>query len=419
MRVLYLHQYFVPPTGSGGTRSYEMAKRLVARGHDVTVLTSESMFPESMKCGRKAEHWIDGIHVITLPVSYDNAMSNAARIVAFSRFAGRVVFESLLYDADVVFATSTPLTIAVPGLLARLRARCPMVFEVRDLWPELPIAIGALNNRATQLAARALEWVAYHGSAQVVALSPGMADGVAKTGYPRDQITVIPNGCDIAAFEADPGQAARFRRALLPEIDASDPLVVYAGTFGRINDVGWLADVAAKMRTVAPTVRFAIVGSGAEAKAIEQRARAASVLGENLFVRPPIKKSEMPLLLSTAQVSTSLFQPLPEMENNSANKFFDTLAAGRPIALNYGGWQADLVRESGAGIVMPQSDAAAAAEQLGALATAEVRCARAGEAALSLAKQSFHRDALADALEATLLRAADPHGGHQPMETAA
>lgn len=213
MKILYLHQYFVPPDAAGGTRSYELARRLVARGHDVTLVTSSAHMQGSAR-----HRTLDGIEVVVLPVDYDNAMSNGERIRAFVEFAGRAAFEAARHPTDVVFATSTPLTIAIPGLAARFLTSAPLVFEVRDLWPEIPIAMGSLRNPLARAAARGLEWLAYHGSCEVVALSPGMADGVAKVGIPRERITVIPNGCDVEKFNVDAGAARAFVRGLLPEL---------------------------------------------------------------------------------------------------------------------------------------------------------------------------------------------------------
>jgi glycosyltransferase involved in cell wall biosynthesis len=410
MKILYLHQYFVPPDSPGGTRSYEFARRLVRRGHDVTVVTSSaSMKPEFADPERVTHRELDGIKLVILPVAYGNEMSFSRRLAAFGRFAAHATLETLREQADVIFATSTPLTIAIPGLLGHFARDTPMVFEVRDLWPELPIAIGALNNPIAQKLAKLLEWAAYHGSSEIVALSPGMADGVAAVGIPRERICVIPNSCDIAAFTTTPETIAAFRTARLPELRADQPLVVYGGTYGRINDAGWLVDVAAAMAQVAPHVRFAMAGSGAEAELIRARARSAGVLDRSLWMLPALPKREMPAFLGCAAVATSLFMPLEQMWNNSANKFFDALAASKPIAINYGGWQAGLLADSGAGIALPHADPLHAARQLAQLVGSPDALAEHARAAGQLARSRFDRDALAIQLEHVLQRAVDRH----------
>jgi glycosyltransferase involved in cell wall biosynthesis len=420
MKILYLHQYFVNPDGAGGTRSYEFARRLVQRGHEVTMVTSSAaMKPEFASPDRITHRELDGIKLVILPVAYGNEMGFSQRIAAFGRFALRATMQTLKLSPDVIFATSTPLTIAIPGLLGRFARNVPMVFEVRDLWPELPIAIGALKNPAAQQLARGLEWAAYHGSSEVVALSPGMADGVAATGFPRDRISVIPNSCDIAAFTTTPERIDAFRRARLPELRADQPLVVYGGTYGRINDAGWLVDLAAAMAKVAPDVRFAMAGSGAEAGLVAERARKAGVLDKTLWMLPPMPKREMPAFLGCASVATSLFMPLPQMWNNSANKFFDALAAAKPVAINYGGWQADLLETSGAGICLPNADPMAAARQVAELVQSPAALAACSRASAELAHRRFDRDQLALRLEDVLARAVDRHARRAPTARAA
>ncbi len=401
MRVLYLHQYFVAPDRAGGTRSYELARRLVAKGHEVTLVTSSALMPEHG--GGRVETEIDGIRLVVLPVPYRSEMSYARRTASFAEFAARASRTAMSCPCDVVYASSTPLTVALPGLAASRRQRVPLVFEVRDLWPDLPIAMGALRNPLLRGAAQLLERVAYRGSAEVVALSPGMARSIAQRGVSERQITVIPNGCDIEAFEVDRGDAEAYVRRMFP---GEGPLVVYAGSLGAINDAGWLVDVAEQMQHVNPRVRFAWVGGGPDHGRVLERARASGLLDRSLFLRPPIPKREVPLLLGGADLATSLFLPLEEMQNNSANKFFDALASGLPVAINYGGWQADLLRDSGAGLVLERSDPGASARAIAAaLSDAQWR-RTASAAARGLARARFDRDALADQLAAVLQRAA-------------
>ncbi len=385
MHILYLHQYFVSPEGAGGTRSFEMARRWVRWGHQVTLVTSSARFGASDRVQRTT---VDGIEVVVLPVPYRSEMSYGARIRAFATFAASASRWAVQTRADVIFASSTPLTIAVPAMLGSRLRRVPMVFEVRDLWPELPIAVGALRSGPAIAAARLLERVAYHASHHVIALSPGMAEGVVRQGVDRRRVHVIPNACDLQAFDVEDAEAHRYTKTLVP---GEGPLVVYAGSFGAMNDAAWLVDVAA----AAPGVRFAFVGDGPGRREIEARARATATWERTVFVRPPVPKREVPLLLGGATLATSLFLPIPEMEHNSANKFFDALAAGTPLAINYGGWQAELLEDAGAGLVLPRSDVASAAAMLGTHARDDAWRQRASSAARTLARTRFDRDELA------------------------
>eukprot|EP01032_Pedospumella_encystans_P038340 gene38340-43430_t len=159
MRIVYLHQYFRTPDMSGGTRSYEFGRRLAIAGHDVHVVTSSSNLESRGWC----TYEVDGMTVHALRVPYNNTMSYPRRIWSFLSFALRSGFYARRLRGDLVYATSTPLTIAIPGVVASW-PKIPMVFEVRDLWPEVPIALGAIRGRVLTMLARKLAAFAYRHS---------------------------------------------------------------------------------------------------------------------------------------------------------------------------------------------------------------------------------------------------------------
>ena len=398
MRILYFDQYYKTPAMAGGTRSYEMARRLVARGHEVDLVTS---WTES---ARRREAFVTdeaGVRVHWIPVPYDNAMSFARRIASFGEFSLRATLPRLSGSFDVVLATSTPLTIAIPGVAAARRHRAPFVFEVRDLWPQLPIAIGALRSPAARSAARALERWAYRNASAVVALSPGMKAGVVAAGTDPLRVSVIPNASDLELFDVPAQRGADFRagRTWL----GNRPLLVYAGTLGRINGVMTLVDLAVHLRDVDPDVRLLIVGKGAERDGIRAAAVARGVLDVNLFMEDVVPKAAVPDLLSAADMAACLFVDLPEMRANSANKFFDALASGTPVLLNYGGWHHDLVRFGGIGASIWGMGAHNAAREVATRIRDRPWLERAGRSARDMAEAWFARDLLATRLERLLL----------------
>src|SRR6185436_350076 len=194
MRVVYIHQYYCNPQMAGGIRSYEQARRLVARGHTVDVITTD-ITPGDRRLGWKVTHE-DGVTVHWFKIPYNNHMSYARRLRAFAEFMLLATVRATRLRADLVFATSTPLTVAVPGVLAARLRRVPFVFEVRDLWPEVPIEMGLLRNPLARKLAGGLADFAYRNAAEVVALSPGMAAGVTKR-RPQTRTTMIPNAADM------------------------------------------------------------------------------------------------------------------------------------------------------------------------------------------------------------------------------
>lgn len=399
MKIAYLYQYFNTPAMPGGSRAYEAATRLAARGHEVDVVTS-------VRESEGGRDWYvtdeRGVRVHWCPVPYANDMNLFQRMRAFAAFAARAVPRAISLAPDLVFATSTPLTIAIPGIAASRWHRVPLVFEVRDLWPAVPLAMGALRSPLTRLPALALEWLAYHASTRVIALSPGMAEGVVRRGYPQERVTVIPNGCDLERFDSSPASAAAFRSSH-PEL-GKGPIVLYAGTLGKANGVDYLARLAAATRERLPNARFVIIGQGAEEPTVRTVASELGVLDREFFMYPRMAKQDVATGFAAASLVTSVFIDLPELEVNSANKFFDGLAAARPVAVNHGGWQADLLTAHGAGFRLPR-DVSQAATVLSEWLSDPARLEAAGHAARRLAEVRFARELLADQLERVLLEA--------------
>lgn len=406
MKITYLHQYFNTPSMSGGTRSYEMAKRLVAMGHEVTMITSWRESTDQTDWFITNE---GGFNVHWLPIQYSNHMSYSERIKAFFKFALLSAKRVANIETDVIFATSTPLTISFPAVYAARKMKKPMVFEVRDLWPELPIAIGAIKNPFTKFIAKRLEIWSYRNSESVIALSPGMRDGVSSTGYPVERIAIIPNSCDNNTFDVSPNTFNGFRK-LRPWL-GNKPLLIYPGTLGIINGVSYLVDIAKILKEVSPDVRILIIGDGIEREKIVSLAKSEGVLNVNFFIENKVSKSEIPAIFASADIICSLFLDLPEMRSNSANKFFDTLAAGKPCLLNYGGWQSELVNKSNCGLVTWRMTAEQAARSISKHITDKSWLIEAGNNAKKIALEQFDRDVLAAQL-ATVLELSNIRRGH-------
>lgn len=404
IRILYLHQYFNTPKMPGPSRSYQIARRLVSYGHQVTMVTTLRQ-----EGGHEQRTWFqteeDGILVHWLPLPYSNKLSYYERIKVFFKFAWRASIKAAAIDCDLVYATSTPLTIALPAVYAKKRLKVPMVFEVRDLWPELPIAVGAIKNPLIKAAAKQLERFAYRNAEQIVALSPGMKEGIVNTGYAADNVTVIPNSCDIEFFDKGLEQGEKLRSSY--EWLQDRPLVIYTGTIGIINGVDYLARLSGAVRDLDSEIRFLVIGSGHGENNLREVAEKYAVLNKNFFIFPRVPKYDIPGWLSAADMATSLFVDLKEMWSNSANKFFDALAAGKPVAINYGGWQAGILEATGAGLVLDPKDIEASAELL----TGRIRDIKwlesARIAAKNLARDSFDRNKLAKTLESVLLEAVE------------
>ena len=405
MKIIYLHQYFATPDSNAGTRSYEMAKRLVANGHDVTFVTSSASFSTEYKfTSGWNEIEIDRIKLHVLHLSYSNKDKFFKRIIKFVQFSMRATIKSLSLKCDVVFATSTPLTIAIPGLIYSKLKKTPLVFEVRDLWPELPIVIGAIKNPIIIKLATWLEIYTYKNSKRIVGLSPGMCDGITRHGIAEDKVTLATNSCDTELFAVDKSIGQIYKETNLDFLKGRK-LVVYTGTFGLINNVGFLATLAHRMEEIDSQICFVAIGDGMEKQSVIDKAVELNVLNKNLYILPAVPKTEIVKLLSAADMSISLFGDVPEMWHNSANKLFDALASSTPIAINYGGWQKDFIEEYKCGLVLDPADHVKSANDLSIFLNQNDGYCNAVEQCNFLAYNIFSRDMMAERIEKTLQEA--------------
>ena len=403
MRIIYIHQYFKTPSIAGSSRSYEMARRLASRGHDVHIITS------SRDGIAQPTRPVDNFTVHHVSVQYSQTMTYKARIKAFLSFAVLASAKARSLRGDIVFATSTPLTVAIPGIFATALRGRPLVFEVRDLWPDAPIAMGALPNRPLQKLARMLEKFTYRYSTHIVALSPDMKKAIVSKGVRSEKISVIPNASDNQLFEENGRESTPLQERL--NVLSGQKVILYCGTLGKVNDVSYIARLAAETKKHDPSLLFLVVGEGNDEAKVRETAHSLGVLDDNFFMMKAVPKTQVPGLFAAADLSMSTVAPIPELQANSANKVFDSFASGTPLAINHGGWIADLLQESSAGIVLSPSDIGEASRQLSDFLASSERVARASGAAKKLAVEIFDRQKLADQLADVLEGATDklPH----------
>lgn len=349
--IIYLHQYFVFPEAAGGTRSYDLARQFVQHGYDVTIVTS-SAFMKNKEAFR--DRWTivekDGLKVHVLKADYSNKFSFLQRIGSFVRFLYHASMHVMRMKGDVVLATSTPITIAVPALASRLFRKTPFIFEVRDVWPEAPAAMGVIRNPALLQVLGRFEKHIYNRAAHIVALSTDMESSILRrTRTGREKITVIPNIAELNRFSATAEDDS-----LLRQLIGFKPLrtLLYAGTLGRVNGLSYLVSLAAHTATLDPDLVYVIIGDGMEKETLQRQAADAGVLDKTVFFLAPIPKSRLPQLYRECSVASSFVIPVPGLWANSANKFFDSLAAARPIVINHLGWQSEVIRRYNAGYVL-------------------------------------------------------------------
>ncbi|MBF0689114.1 MAG: glycosyltransferase family 4 protein [Cellulomonas sp.] len=405
MKIIYVQQYFNTPDMVGGNRPYEMATRFTEAGHDVHVVTTRR---DPDPGDRTVEvRRVNGFTVHLIPAAYRQTMPSWQRIRAFLTYAMRASVLARRLRGDVVFASSTPLTTAIPGMYATAFRRSPLVFEVRDLWPAIPIALGYLHNPLLRSAAVLLERLAYRRAKTIVALSPDMASEIIAQGVPPEKLVVAPNAADVGRFDVPAEAGLRFRE----ERDwlADRPLLVYCGTLGKVNGLTYLVEIASELRELGSDAVVAIYGQGSERPATEALAETLGVHGTSVRFFDPVPKQDLPAILSAATLCTSFWIPIPVLASNSANKLFDSMAAGRPIAINHGGWQAEIIARARTGLVLPESDAPAAAREIHAwLSLPVAERQQYGERAKRIGVEEYSRDISAARVLDTLEAAVGP-----------
>lgn len=410
MKILYFHQYYSTPAGSLGTRSYEMAQRLRRAGHEVTMVCGSSA---SGVTGLSGEYHrgirtgvAEGIEVIEFDLGYSNATSFLKRTWIFLRFALRSIGLVLTRDYDTVFATTTPLTVGIPGIAARWLRCKTFIFEVRDLWPELPKAMGVITNPLVLMMMGLLEWCSYRSANRLIGLSPGIVAGIERRGVAAEKIRLIPNGCDLSIF-ADVQETWR-----PPEISEQDFMAVFSGTHGPANGLDAVLDAAQRLKEKGRAdIRILLIGDGKLKPALQQRAKNQQL--DNVIFANPIPKYQLAKLFAAADLGLQILADVPAFYfGTSPNKFFDYIAAGLPVLTNYPGWLAEMIQAENCGYAVAPQNPEAFARALESAADNREALAEMGQAAGRLAKKEFSRDMLAANFVAWVTQESDEEGRH-------
>jgi glycosyltransferase involved in cell wall biosynthesis len=394
MRVLYFHQHFSTPKGAAGIRSYQMARKLVEQGHQVTMVCGsysggQTGLAGDFIDGKRAGN-VDGIDIIEFDLAYANSDGFVKRAGVFLKFALKSIGIALTQNYDVLFATTTPLTAGIPGIFARWLRGKPFVFEVRDLWPELPKAMGVIKNPVILFAMSCLEWVSYRSAHRCIGLAPGIAEGIAKRGVSKDKIRAIPNGCDLSIFENydQPWRPAGVRQ--------DDLMAVFTGTHGMANGLDAALDAALVLKKRGrEDIKLVLIGQGKLKPSLQARAKQLQL--DNVIFHDPVDKKTLAGLMASADLGMQLLANVPAFYyGTSPNKFFDYIASGLPVLNNYPGWLADYIQQQQCGFAVKPDNSDAFADALVQAASDRLALKQMGERAKQLAKTQFNREALAD-----------------------
>ncbi|MCZ6872520.1 MAG: glycosyltransferase family 4 protein [bacterium] len=401
MHIVCLYQHYCNPDCATGARAYAILRHL-ARRHQVTLITSRACYDARLT---QAFDWVPpGVRLHMLDVPYNNQMNARRRLRAYTAFALKALAQGLrAVQPTLVYGISTPLTTGwAAAQTARLR-HVPWVFEIRDVWPDFPIQMGAVPSVWMQNRLYRLERALYRSAAQVITVSPDMTDHVRRQGIPHDKVTTLLQGTDFDLLDAchrDEVEAIRQRHGL-----SGCRVILYAGTFGRANDIPTLLQAAERLAH-RNDLRFVFLGQGFFTPTIEAAARRLP----NVLAPTPQARHHTLAWFKLADLSLVSFIDLPVLATNAPTKFFDSLGAGTPVLVTNPGWTKRFVEEHRCGWYAPPSDADALAHHLDAALADPEALAEAGCRAAAVARQQFDRDTIAGQLEAIFERVAGQEG---------
>ena len=399
MHIAVFSQYHTNPDCPATSRHYTLLAH-IAKTHQVTLLTTSAWKDQRLTSDFP---WVPvGVEIREVRVAYDNKMGPARRALSFAQYAAWAVREGLRIEKpDVIWGISTPLTAAWAAAQVAWLRRVPWVFEVQDLWPSFPIAMGAVPTALARQQLYRMEKQLYQSARHILPLSPDMARYVTDLGIASAKVTTVLNGTDLdLAARATPEMVARLRQ--MHDLNGKH-VILYAGTFGRANDIPTLVAAAEAMAATDSEVVWLFLGHGLFKPLI---AAAAARCPGRIRLLGGQARHEVFGWFALAAVSVVAFLGLPVLNSNSPAKLYDSLAVGTPVIVTNAGWTKALVEQHGCGWYVPAGDADALVGQLWTLLAYPEMLAAAGVNGRQLALAEFDRQELAARVQRLLTEAA-------------
>jgi glycosyltransferase involved in cell wall biosynthesis len=408
--IVVVSQFFTPEMGAPAARFHDFGRLLVERGHRVKVVTGfpnspSGRIPAPYRGRLSQREWIDGIEVLRGWLYASPRLTPARKSLGFGTYAASASVRALFgrLRADVVIATSPPPTVGIPGMLGAWRLGVPLVFDVRDIWPEAIAASGRLKSGTLVRALEAVERAIYRRASAVIVVTEGKRTRLLEKGVPEAKLSVIPNGVRLDRF----GDAGELPDPLFEQhgVDPSRLVVLYAGVFNPPQGLDVLVDAAARLRAQDPRraarVHFVLVGNGSERARLEARVAEEGLQDLVRFLPEQPRERIVSLLQSAGAVAVTL---RPRRDAHTVpSKLYEAMASGRPVLVSADGAPAEMVREAGAGIATPAADADALACSIERLLDAPQLSRELGEKGRAFATR-FDRRRLVEELEAVLQR---------------
>jgi glycosyltransferase involved in cell wall biosynthesis len=387
MKIVYFYQYFSTPKGSWGTRVYEFSKNWVNKGHEVVVVTSIYSKSDLTAIKLVEDQYFEGIHVKVLNVLIDNKQSFLKRIWSFVQYSILSCWYALFMKADIVVASSGPITVGLPGLFAKIIRGRKLVFETRDLWPEGAIELGVISNPLIKKLAYWFEKVCYRNASHIICLSPGMMKNI-QTRFGYTNLTSIPNAADLKLF-------GKKQSGILPDCFKNKKVAIYTGNIGMVNNSNLLLRAAIQLKVLDNSdIIIVLVGDGQQKEDLLKQKTDRQL--DNFFILDLMPKTSLVNLIQHSMVSLVPLKGSPVLDTSSPNKLFESFAAGIPVIQTTHGWIKELLLENECGFTVDADDENALVNVLIKLSEDEAMVKKMGANGRTLAEREFDTGVLAD-----------------------
>ena len=399
VKILYVSQYFPPEMGAPAARAAELAHHWAEAGHDVSVLTGfpnhpTGVVPSEWRSRLRRLIYRENAGRVNVFRTWLWPLPNRKAHQRMRNYASFCVSAALrgltIPRPDVIIATSPQLLVALAGWWLAFARQVPFVFEVRDLWPESLIAVGA--GTEDSLLYHALAKIAkflYQRADRIVVVSPAFKQHlVQRWRVPAEKISVVENGVETTLFAPQP-QAAD--RNLRQELNAEGKfLICYIGTMGMAHGLETLLDAATQLQQQNSDVLFLLIGEGAEKDRIKNLAASRGLNNVRFLDQQP--RERIPAFISASDACLVLLKKTDVFKTVIPTKMLEFMSCTRPVILGVDGQARQIVEEAGAGLVIEPENAAALVRAISQLAANRELRSTLGQKGREYILRHFSRD---------------------------
>ena len=382
MKIIYFYQFFTTPKGSYGTRVYEFTKEWVKLGHEVTVVTSVFYRSDIKATGLIDIQYVDGVKLVIINIKASNKDFFLKRVFGFLMYSLISSYYALTEKFDVVISSSPPISVGIPGLIAKLFRAKKLVFEVRDLWPEAPIALGFLRNRYLKIFFYSFEEYCYKKSDLIIGLSPGIKNNIEKR-FDNKKIISVTNSVNFNLFKTNLKN--------IPEFLIGKNYAIYSGNIGKVNNSELLYRAAIKLKKIGRNdIIILMVGDGQ----IKDDLIFKSKKCENIIFLDMLPKTQLFGLVKNSFCSLIPLADIPVLDSSSPNKLFESMAASVPVIQTTNGWIKSMIDKVNCGFTVDPNDENMLVDKLIYLADNIKKSKQMGINGFSYAKKHFDKNKL-------------------------